>query len=201
MKSKMIVLVAIAAATAVSSAAPEVRITEKMYTGLFGEFVEITNVGDDEQDMAGWEYTDSEAEDFVDLSPIGTLDADESAIITEADEAVFDLVWYGTFTGVAKPAGLVIIDNVTVNLGRNDAVQILDNNGLSADTLTYNDQGSGNVDGFRTEEVSAVPGPLTAFGTDNYSTWILSVDGVNGAWKSGNHAANANGTIGSPGYY
>lgn len=200
MKSKMIVLAAIAAATAVSSAAPEVRITEKMYTGLFGEFVEITNVGDQDQDMTGWEYTDSEAEDFVDLSAIGTLEDGESAIITEADEAVFSLVWYGTFTGVSKPAGLVIIDNVTVNLGRNDAVQIFDN-GLPADSLTYNDQGSGDVDGFRSEDVSAVPGPLTVFGTDKYSTWILSVDGVNGAWKSGNHAANGNGTIGSPGYY
>ena len=201
MKTKLfLALAALGVATVSANAAAEVRITEKMYTGLFGEFVEITNIGNASQSLSGWNYTDS-SNTNVSLTSVGTLDAGESAIITEVDTDIFDLVWFGTYTGKTKPAGLVIVENVTVNLGRNDLVKIKDNLGATKDILTYNDQGAGTVDGVRSEEFSAIPGSGTVFGTDNFSSWILSVVGTGAAWKSGNNAASANGCVGSPGTY
>jgi Lamin Tail Domain len=210
-KSLTYIFAALAAGTLASNAAG-LKITEVMYTGLYGEYVEITNtnsVGGASIDLTGYVYSDNHratsGSNSVDLSVIGSLAPGKSAIITEADPSVFETVTYGTFTGVTKPSGLVIVGNVTVNLGRNDEVNIYDNIGTLVDRLTFNDQATAGTDpaGPRTEEFSAVPGPSTVLGDNKFKNWVLSVVGTSGAWKSGNHnvTPNGNGTVGSPGTY
>jgi hypothetical protein len=207
MKKLLLAIAALAAGTMASNAAG-VKITELMYTGLYGEFVEITNTDATSTSLTGWVYSDNHRDNgsgthHVSLSAIGTLAAGKSAIITECDTAVFQTVWYGTYTGVTMPTGMVIVGNVTTNLGRSDEVNIYNSLGVLQDELTFNDQGTAgaNATGPDTSDFSAVPGPLTVLGDNIFKNWQLSVIGVKGAWQSGNHAASGNGSVGSPGFY
>lgn len=206
MKNIVTTLAALAAVTVAAQAAPQVRITEVMYTGLFGEFVEITNIGDASQNMSGWSFSDnSRTIGETSLSGIGTLDAGEVAIITEVSDAIFIQAWY-TEPGETALAAANIVENNAANLGRSDEVNIYPNGASDGDTdqedrLTYNDQGSGSVDGVRSEDISAKPGSV---GANNFSTWVLSGSGAGGtpngnAWKAG--VSGASGPIGSPGVY
>lgn len=211
-KSLALAFAALAAGTLASNAAG-LKITEVMYTGLYGEFVEVTNtnaLGGASINLSGYVYSDNHrytttGAGGIDLSAIGTLAPGKSAIITEADAAVFETVWYGTFTGVTKPSGLVIVGNVTLNLGRNDEVNIYDSGSSLVDRLTFNDEATAGTDpdGPRTEEFSAVPGPSTVLGDNKFKNWVLSVVNTAGAWKAGNHnvSPNGNGSVGSPGTY
>jgi predicted extracellular nuclease len=71
-----------------SPATAQMRITEYMYSGANGEFVEFTNVGSSSIDMTGWSFDDdSETPGTVDLSAFGSIAAGESVILTETAAA------------------------------------------------------------------------------------------------------------------
>jgi len=107
----LLVLVSFAVA---SSAAAEMRITEYMYSGGNGEFIEFTNVGNAPVDLAGWSFSDSaEAPGAVDLSAFGTVAAGESVILTETAAADFRTAW--SLCDAVK-----VIGGNTTNLGRDD---------------------------------------------------------------------------------
>ncbi|WP_367872548.1 lamin tail domain-containing protein [Luteolibacter sp. Populi] len=212
-----------AAATVSANAAANVQITEIMYTGLFGEFVEITNVGDASQNMSGWEFSDSRRgvthtgsvvpgtpATSTDLSGIGTLDAGEVAIITEVSDVIFIQAWY-TEAAAALPVGFTGIPGANIvqtaiNLGRADEVNIYASGDLDGSTawdrMTYTDQGSGVNTGPRSEDVSAVP--ISNDTTTFFEDWTLSlVSGI--AWKAGLQGdIQGNpipGPVGSPGVF
>jgi hypothetical protein len=71
---------------------------------------------------------------------------------------------------------------------------LYDNNNALIDSLIYNDQGSGNVKGPRTNGISAHPGAPGALGANNASLWISSAVG-----DSEGSYLSATGEIGSPG--
>lgn len=216
MKNIATTLAAIAAVTVSAQAAPNVQITEIMYTGLFGEFVEITNIGDATQSLdtpgtiggnatTGWSFSDSDnVAGEVPLAQIDELSAGESAIITEVSDEIFIQAWYTE--PPANPVTLTatnIVENNDVNLGRSDTVNIYDENGASKDSVVYSDPF-----GPRSEDVSAKPNAaLSAQGTTSaFSTWLLSATSgaPNGnAWKAGVTIVGKNvpGSIGSPGKY
>lgn len=204
MKIKFTMLLAVLAASPVVQAGDQdVYITELMYKGLFGEFVEVTNTGSDPVDVNGWRFDDNSrsfASGTVLFSGSTILEQNETFIITEVSEAVFTQAWY-TDSGEGVPAGLVAIyENNSNNLGRSDEVNIYEDGGTLVDRLTYNDEAASGTDpdGPRTEDVSAVPG-TGALGTNVFKNWVLSQDGVNNAWKAG--APSAPGPVGSPGQY
>lgn len=221
-------LAAIAAATLASNA-QGLRITEIQYTGLYGEFVEVTNTnanGGAAIDLANVQYTDNHAFAagyVVDLaSSTLLLQPGQSFIITEAAEEIFALAWY-TLPAASpnfpnRPTTLAgIKGDVTVNLGRADAVELRNKTFLTfIDKLEYNDQAAAgsSLKGPRTEDISAVPNVASGglIPPNNFSTWITSGEWKNGAgttlsqpvgsatpWKSGRAAAV--GTVGSPGVY
>ena len=202
------ILAALVAASSAANAAPNVQITEIMYTGLFGEFVEITNVGDADQSMTDWKFSDNRrgltGSDFTSLSQIGTLSAGECAIITEVSDAIFIQAWYTepTDNGTTLASGN-IVENNSVNLGRSDEVNIYPSTATNGatdqqDRVTYNDQGAGSVDGPRSEDVSAIP-EFDDY-TATFSGWVLSEGGATDeAWKAG--VAGAPGPVGSPGVF
>lgn len=202
MKPLYLTLAAIAAATV--SASAQVRITEFSYKGLFGEFIELANTGSTTVDLTGWSYDDNSDVAGTVTLPSVSLAQNQTIIITEVSDAVFRQAWYED-SEEDVPLGLIdILENNTTNLGRSDQINIYNSSNVRQDRLTYNDQGTGTVDGPRTEDISAKPGPTTSFGTDNFSTWILSGTGEGGtpngnAWKAG--APGATGPIGSPGVY
>lgn len=212
MKSLSLVLAAFAVATVAAKAQANVQITEIMYTGMFGEFVEITNVGNVAQSMSGWKFSDNarglslaSVATATDLSGIGagSLGAGESAIITEVSVAIFTQAWYTEPSKTALPANRIVANNA-INLGRNDEVNIYPAgavNGVTGakDRITYNDQ----VSGPRSEDISVVP-------TSNDTTlawpnFQLSSVGTGAAWKAGVQGSingrPITGPVGSPGVF
>jgi len=210
MKTAFLAIAAIAAATAASNA-QNVQITEVMYTGLFGEFVELTNLSGPDADFAapstngsdnGWKFSDNRAGTNVvtgtatSLSQIGLLAAGKSAIITEVSDTIFIQAWY-TEPGKTSVALVAtkIVENNAINLGRADTVNIYDEDNFLIQSLPYSD--SAPINGPRSEDVSAKP-PVPYSG--NFTNWTLSAIGAgSAAWKAGVPAAP--GPIGSPGVY
>ncbi|WP_353674753.1 ExeM/NucH family extracellular endonuclease [Synechocystis sp. LKSZ1] len=168
---------------------PSIYITEYMYDGQPGEFVEFTNEGSTAVDFTGWSFDDSSrASGSFNLSAFGIVLPGESVILTEANATAFRTAWN-------LPSEAKIIGGLTQNLGRNDEINLYDASGNLVDRLTYNDQGSGNVQGPRTQNASAWPS-LTALGANNASQWTLSTTGD--AEKSRSNTATT-AALGSPG--
>lgn len=177
-------LLTIAALSLVAGAArANVYITEYMYSGASGEFVEFTNTGSSAIDLAGWSFDDdSQTPGVFVLS--GVLQAGESLVITESDAASFRAAW-------GLSASVQVLGGYTNNLGRNDEINLFDDLGNLMDRLTFGDQ---NFPGsFRTQEISANPGTLGA--NDIFGWTASSVGDAFGSWTS------AAGEIGNPGSY
>ena len=94
-------------------------ITEWMYSGGNGEFVEFTNMSGAPVNMSGWHYSDSDQGSMdLDISAFGIVQPGESVILTETAEATFRTAW-------ALGAGVKIIgSNVNSNLGRVDEINL-----------------------------------------------------------------------------
>lgn len=176
-----------------ASARAQIRITEWMYNGLTdankGEFIEFTNIGASPIDMTGWSFDDSSriAGSF-DLSAFNLVAPGESVILTEANAENFRAAW-------GLGGGVKIIGGLDQNLGRADEINIYDNSSALVDRLTFDDQGTGNVDGPRTQNVSGITTPAF-WGANNASAWQLSQvtpvsDGF--SWTS------TDGDVGNPG--
>ncbi|URI11578.1 FxDxF family PEP-CTERM protein [Aquincola tertiaricarbonis] len=180
MKTTFSLLLALAAGTA--QAAPSVAITEWMYKGGVGEFVEFTNLGSAPVSLVGWSFDDdSRLAGVLDLSAFGTLAAGESVLITETEADVFRADW-----GLA--ASVKVIGNYTNNLGNGDEINLFNASGALVDRLTY------DKTTLVTSEVSGRPGSFTVLGANQVSGWVLSAVGDGEAsWRS------AAGSIGSPG--
>ncbi len=206
MKSTLIAFAAMMAISPFAAAGDQdVYITEFMYTGLFGEFVELSNTGSTAVDIEGWVFDDNSS-DFH----IGTLLAGSSTVmfpgdtivITEVSQAVFVQAWFIDAGHVIPAEFAAIVENNSNNLGRADEINIYEDNGVLVDRLNYNDQAPVGyaAKGPRTEDVSAVPGPLTVLGDNLFKNWVLSSVGTGNAWKAG-APAPAPGPVGSPGQY
>ncbi|RYD20531.1 MAG: lamin tail domain-containing protein [Verrucomicrobiaceae bacterium] len=206
MKSTFIALVPMMAISPFAAAGDQdVYITEFMYTGLFGEFIELTNTASAPVDLDGWVLSDSDSDFFsgsVLFSSSTVLGLHDTVIITEVSEAVFVQAWF-TDAGHAIPAGLAAIaENNTTNLDRGDDIYIYEDGGLRVDLLMYSDlPGTAPfMKGPRSENVSAIPGPSAGLGDNLYMNWVLSAVGTGNAWKAG-APAPVPGPVGSPGQY
>ena len=163
------------------------RITEFMYGGANGEFVEFTNMGTTAVNMSGWSYSDdNRIAGTVSLSAFGTVQPGESVILTETAAATFRTAW-GLCSGVK-----VIGGNGTSNLGRADEINLY-NGATNVDRLTYNDQGSGTVKSPRANNVSVFT-TVGNLGANNASLWVLSATG-----DSEGSVSSTGGDKGSPG--
>jgi len=184
---KKIILLAVLA-IAVNAMGADIQITEWMYSGANGEFVEFTNLGSTAIDMTGWSYSDSSrVAGHVSLSAFGTVAIGESVILTETATETFRTAW--NLGSSVK----IIGGNLTDNLGRSDEINIYDASNALIDRLTYNDQASPKQ-GPRTQNISCSI-PASDYGlTTASSTWVLSSVGDKyGAWTS------TGGDIASPG--
>lgn len=173
------------ATLAASQAAAQMRITEWAYSG--DEFVEFTNVGGAPVDMTGWSYSDDgQMAGEVDLSAFGLVAPGESVILSEVLADDFRLTW-------SLPATVKVIGGNTVNLGRNDAINLYDASNTLHDALDYGDQDFPGSP--RTDAASANPKNLAALGADDPTMWVLSAVGdAFGSYQSFS-------IIGNPGSY
>ncbi|MEW5823148.1 MAG: DUF3616 domain-containing protein [Pseudomonadota bacterium] len=167
------------------AASANMRITEYLYSGTPGEFIEFTNTGATPIDMTGWSFDDSSrvAGSFS-LSGFGVVQPGESVILTEASTTDFRAAW-------------VLCDRVKViggldqNLGRGDEINLYDAGSTLIDRLTFGDQTYPGT--IRTQDISGKVS-VAGLGTNAISEWLLSsVSDGEGSWSNGS------GNIGSPG--
>ena len=167
------------------------RITEWMYSGLGGEFVEFTNHSSAPIDLAGWSMDDSNAvPGAFSLGGAGILAAGESVIVTEAVASAFRSAW-------GLPPEARVIGELGVasgnNLGRNDQIHLYDATGALADRLYYGDQTYPGT--IRTQNASG-RAPCAALGLNAVAAWQLSVVG-----DAHGSVASTAGDVGSPGTF
>lgn len=167
------------------------RITEWMYSGASGEFVEFTNMSHAPLDMTGWSFDDDHVTPGAfDLSAFGLVQPGESVVITESDAAAFRTAW-----GLAP--SVKIIGNLGVstghNLARNDEINLYNASGTLVDRLTYGDQTFPGT--IRTQNASGQT-CRQSIGQNDVAAWRLSVVGD----EYGSVAA-ATGEKGNPGSY
>lgn len=177
----------LAAALAPQAAQANVNITEWMYGGGSGEFVEFTNLGNSAVDFTGWSYDDdSRLVGVFDLSAFGIVGAGESVIITEIDADTFRLDW-------GLSASVKVLGGYTNNLGRADEINLFDASGNLVDRLTYGDNAAAG--GPRTQNASGWAGSFAALGANDATQWVLaSVGDAESSYRS------LSGAIGSPGF-
>jgi len=158
-----------AAGTTVSA---DIRITEYMYSGSGGEFIELMNVGQTAIDMTGWSYDDDgRLPGAFSLSGFGVVEPGEIVILTEDPAEVFRADW--NLSGDIKIIGDLGLPNGN-GLGRNDALVLFDADNNIIDQLVYGDQDfPGSI---RTQGSSGwvVAGGV---GQDNPYQWNLSIVG------------------------
>ncbi len=167
------------------SASGQIVISEWMYAGTDGEFIEFTNTGEDPVNMSGWSFDDdSQVPDTVDLSAFGIVQPGESVILTDAVAADFVAAW-----GLS---GVSVIGELSANLGRNDQINLYDSSDVLVDQLSYGDEDYPSTP--RTKDVSCNI-PESGYGdTVAQTTWALSTAGdIYGSWGS------SGGDIASPG--
>jgi len=177
---------AVSMLAAVAAIAPaQIRITEWMYNGADGEFIEFTNVGGSAIDMTGWSFDDdSRTPGGTDLSAFGVVAEGQSVILTEETAAAFNGFW--------SISGVNVIGDNAVNLGRADEINLFDGGGLLVDRLTYDDV---NGLGPRTNAISGNI-PFSALGQNNATAAVLSTVGDSfGSWTA------QGGSVANPGLY
>lgn len=167
------------------------RITEWMYSGAAGEFLELTNTSAEPIDLAGWSVDDNDATPgSFDLSALGIVQPGESVVITDALEQSFRDAW-------SLAASVQVLGDLGVvtgnNLGRNDAIHLYDATNQLQDRLFYGDQ---DIPGsIRAQNASGQPS-CAAIGFDNVLDWSSSVAGD----EFGSYAAVGD-DLGRPGFY
>ncbi len=167
------------------------RITEWMYSGASGEFVEFTNLSAEAIDMSGWSMDDDHNQPGAfDLSAFGTVEPGESVLLTESEESAFRADW-----GLAPSTKVIGLLGVVTgnNLGRNDQIHLYDAQGVLQDRLYYGDQTYPGT--IRTQTRSGQAG-CAAIGLNQVELWVLAVAGDEfGAY------ASTTGDQGSPGLF
>ena len=169
-----------------STAKAQMRITEFLYSGANGEFVEFTNVGATPIDMTGWSFDDGTRHVGVhDLTGFGIVQPGESVVVTETTPvSAFRAAW-----GLC-PTVKIVGGYTNDNLGRADEINLYDKTGALIDRLTYDDQTLG---GPRANGKSAWV-KAAGLGTNMPTQWTLAASGdAEGSF------ASTGGDIGSPG--
>ena len=188
MSRYLCLLAATAAMLLAGRADAAIRITEWMYSGDDGEFIEFTNTGAAPVDLAGWSFSDTaRAPGAVSLSALGTIAAGESFILAEPTAAAFRTAWN-------LSAAVKVLGENTANLGRGDEMNIYDAANALVDRLTYGDQTiAGSI---RAQNASGNPKTLGALGANDVLQWQLAVAGD----AYGSYAGTA-GNLGNPGSF
>jgi len=164
-----------------------IQISEYLYQGDGGEFIEFTNLSGLPVDFSGWSFDDNSRQPgSQDLSGFGVVAPGESVLLTEAEASAFRLAW-------SLSPSVKVIGGLTNNLGRADEINLYNNAAALVDRLTYDDQSfSGTI---RTQNVSGwAPGSALA-ALQIQSAWRLSSAG------DAQNSRTSGGSLGNPGHY
>ncbi|MEZ5978564.1 MAG: CotH kinase family protein [Planctomycetota bacterium] len=164
------------------------RITEYLYAGADGEYVELTNLSSQPIDLAGWSLSDAGANPGeFDLSSAGVVQPGGVVLVTETSPQAFVANW-------SPPAGTTIVGWKSAPLlGRNDVIHVYDDKGKLRDRLAFGDEdfpGSVRAKDFAASARASAPGA-----DDPYRFELAAEDDHQGSWSS------VSGDVGSPGAF
>lgn len=163
-----------------------VRITEYLYSGAQGEYIELTNTGSTPVDLTGWSLDDQSAvSGSVPLDAAGVVAPGASVLVVEEDPALFAAAW--------ASSGIVMIQNTVAGFGRSDEINLFDAAGDVVDRLAYGDQDFPGTHRANGSSAQACDGALGA--NDPYRWSGATIGDAFGAWSS------TGGDVGSPGLY
>lgn len=164
-----------------------IRITEFMYSGEGGEFVEFTNLSDESVDMTGWSMDDdSGTPGTLDLSAAGVVQPGQSILLTDDEPADFIADWGLVDVVVLGP-------NEDAKLGRNDQINLYDADDNLVDRLDYGDEDYPDTIRARYQSGQACEDLI---GQNDIYGWVLAEVGDSfGSW------ASASTDVGSPGLF
>jgi hypothetical protein len=162
----------------------QMGITEWMYSGTDGGFIEFTNIGSEAVDLSGWNFCDNSTGPAVDLSDFGIVEPGNSVILTEASAESFAAAWALTDVN--------IIGDCPLRLNRNDQINLFDSNHVLVDRLDYGDEDY--LGSPRTKNVSCNIPALDYSKTCAQMSWKLAFVG-----DSFGSRMSAGGDIASPG--
>jgi len=163
------------------------RITEYLYSGVDGEFFELTNTTGSAIDLTGWSFDDSSATPGTfDLSAAGVVAPGQSVIVTESDQVSFVAAW-----GLSGET--VIGGNAVASLGRNDQINVYDASDNLVERLDYGDE---DFDGSIRAKDQSGQTCVESLGDNDPYAWTLSE--VGDAWGSW---ASTGGDVATPGSY
>ena len=188
-----------------ADAQAQIRITEWMYAGANGEFVELTNMGGSPLDMNdNWFYSDSDRGlTDLDLDDFGLVLPGESVILTETAEAAFRAAWE------LDPTVKVIGGNINSNLSRVDEINIF-HSGSLIDRLTFGDirvptdppiGAPATAGSIRAQGRSGNPISLSALGANNVFQWALASTAAQGTDDFGTYTSTTGGDRANPGFF
>lgn len=174
-----------------SASSAGLRITEWMYAGASGEFVELTNLGSQPLDLTGWSLDDDHAvAGAFSLGAFGVVQPGESVIVTDSMESGFRTAW--SLAPTVKVIGQLGVASGN-NFGRADQIHLFNAGNALEDRLDYGDQTyPGSI---RTQNASGQV-PCTALAQNSVMAWQLSAVGD----AYGSRAATS-GDIGTPGSF
>lgn len=191
MKNTLMLAAALAAS---APALAQVQITEWMYSGNGGEYIEFTNLGAAAVDFTGWVYDDDSRLSTVaaggfSLSGFGLVGAGASVLITEGDAGSFRANW--GLAGTVK-----VLGGYTNNIGRADEINLFDAGGNLVDRLAYGDVAFPGT--IRAQTAGGTPVSIAALGphTVTAGNWVLSA-----TMDSYGSVLAATGDVGNPGQF
>lgn len=176
------------------AAAAGMRLTEWMYQGASGEFMEFTNLSDQPIDLTGWSVDDDHAvAGTFSLTPFGVVQPGESVIVTESPAAAFRAAW--GLDGSVKIIGDYGTKGFPGNsLGRSDQINLYDNAQTLVDRLSYGDQ---TIPGSPRTQNASGQAPCSVIGRDDAAGWTLSAVGD----AFGSERAVESTDVGTPGRF
>ncbi len=165
-----------------------IQISEYLYDGHGGEFIEFTNLSAQPVDLSGWSFDDNSRQPGSQiLSAFGVVAPGESVILTEANASDFRSAW-------SLSPWVKVIGGLTNNLGRADEINLYDNAGALVDRLTYDDQSfSGTI---RALNASGWAPASALAALQIQPAWGLSTAG-----DAQNSRRTSGGSLGNPGHY
>jgi hypothetical protein len=143
------------------------------------EWVELYNTGASAVDLSGWQFGDSQDNQYASAFPTGTMIGPSQALIVTGDSAHFDLEW-GTGINRVQVSNWPTLANDPSPTDETAALR--DNNGVFRDKVNFdNSNGWPVLDGSDGQSIFLIPQGLSAAANDIGTNWKPSMHDVYGA--------------------
>jgi hypothetical protein len=160
------------------------------------EWVELYNNGSLPADLSGWQFGDSQDNDWATPFPTGTTLGAGQALIVTGDALTFDANWGSGINRIQVGSFPTLANSPSPT---NETAALRNNVGAVQDFVNFDDEnGWPTASGSDGNSIYVLPGGLTATANDVGSNWHPSSAGAYGArWVNGGSQGENHG---SPGY-